>query len=594
MGTLLVISVLAPLAGALIIGNSQQVARRMTLGIVLVTTVISGWLAFRFPVGAQQFAVFEIPWWSRSDQTIGIRLSLGLDGLSVWLYALTSLLMVTSVLVSWNAINRQAPTFYRLLLVLYTGMLGVFTARDLLLFYVFFEATLIPLFFLIGIWGHEDRRHAAVKFFIFTLAGSVLTFLGLLAVVIWSASYGQAGRLTFSIPELTARMVELRSQGLFPLSLQLWIFWALFAGFAVKVPLVPFHTWLPLAHVEAPTAGSVLLAGILLKVGGYGFLRLVLPIVPDAVQTVAPWLLALCVIGIVYGALTAFAQRDVKRLIAYSSVSHLGFCMLGVFCLSPMGLHGGLLQMINHGLATGGLFAVVGMLYERYHTRKIEAFGGLAKKLPVLAFMTFVLTFSSIGLPGLNGFAGEILVLIAMFQRAWTHGGWEMVMAVLATSGVVLGAWYMLTLVGRLFFGPVVEPLAEAVAERDGYRKSEPESGEDWMSYHVSAGRHEIRDLSLREVFALSPLLIFIVWIGIQPNYFLQRMTPALRQIERSMTLAERPANNLGPVTTPNVAGFDSLSRVFAGHFIEIDETTSRLSFTDKADAPSISVTDHD
>lgn len=542
MGTVLVVSVFAPLAGALIVGNSQQVARRMTLGIVLITAVLSGWLAFQFPAGAQQFAAFEIPWWSRSDQTIGIRLSLGLDGLSVWLYGLTSLLMVTSVLVSWNAIDRQAPTFYRLLLVLYSGMLGVFTARDLLLFYVFFEATLIPLFFLIGIWGHEERRHAAVKFFIFTLAGSVLTFLGLLAVVIWSASSSNAGRLTFSIPELTARIVELRSQGLFPLSVQLWIFWALFAGFAVKVPLVPLHTWLPLAHVEAPTAGSVLLAGILLKVGGYGFLRLVLPIVPDAVRTVAPWLLALCVVGIVYGALTAFAQRDIKRLIAYSSVSHLGFCMLGVFCLSPLGLHGGLLQMINHGLATGGLFAVVGMLYERYHTRKIEAFGGLARKLPILAFMAFVLTFSSIGLPGLNGFAGEILVLIAMFQRAWAHGGWEMVIAVLATSGVVLGAWYMLTMVGRLFFGQLVEPVAEAVKERDGYPASEPKSHEDWMSYHVSAGRHEVRDLDLREVLALAPLLIFIVWIGIQPNYFLRRMTPALRQIERSVTLAECPA----------------------------------------------------
>lgn len=557
MGTLLAISVLAPLAGVLIVGRSQRVARQMTLMIVLITTAISGWLAFQFPAGARQFAVFEVPWWSRSDQTIGLRLALGLDGLSVWLYALTSLLMVTSVLVSWNSIDRQAPTFYRLLLVLYTGMLGVFTARDLLLFYVFFEATLIPLFFLIGIWGHEDRRHAAVKFFVFTLAGSVLTFLGLLALVIWTASYGAAGKITFSIPELSDRLSELRSQGLLPLSVQLWIFWALFIGFAVKVPLVPLHTWLPLAHVEAPTAGSVLLAGILLKVGGYGFLRLVLPFVPDAVHTVTPWLLAICVVGIVYGAFTAFAQRDIKRLIAYSSVSHLGFCMLGVFCLSPLGLHGGLLQMINHGLATGGLFAVVGMLYERYHTRKIEAFGGLARKLPVLAFMTFVLTFSSIGLPGLNGFVGEILVLIAMFQRAWTHGGWEMLLAVLATSGVVLGAWYMLTLVGRVFFGPLVEPLAEAVAERDGGGSSSQVSKEDWQSYHVSAGQHGIQDLNLREIFALAPLFVFIMWIGICPNYFLQKMSPALRQIERSMAIADQRDN---PLAIPNALTLENVS----------------------------------
>ncbi|MGQ9504859.1 MAG: complex I subunit 4 family protein [Thermogutta sp.] len=594
MGVLLAISVFAPLAGALIIGNNQQVARRMTLGIVLLTTLISGWLAFRFPICTQQFAVFEIPWWARSDQTIGVRLSLGLDGLSVWLYALTSLLMVTSVLVSWNAINHQAATFYRLLLVLYTGMLGVFTARDLLLFYIFFEATLIPLFFLIGIWGHEDRRHAAVKFFIFTLAGSVLTFIGLLAVVIWNAAYGTAGRITFSIPELTAGLMELRSQGLLPFSVQLWIFWALFAGFAIKVPLVPFHTWLPLAHVEAPTAGSVLLAGILLKVGGYGFLRLVLPIVPDAVQTVAPWLLMLCVVGIVYGALTAFAQRDVKRLIAYSSVSHLGFCMLGVFCLSPLGLHGGLLQMINHGLATGGLFAVVGMLYERYHTRKIEAFGGLARKLPVLAFATFVLTFSSIGLPGLNGFAGEILVLVAMFQRAWAQGGWEMILAVLATSGVVLGAWYMLTLVGRLFFGQLVEPSAEAVAQRDGEQSPKPSGEEEWMTYRISSGQHEIQDLSLREVFALAPLFVFIVWIGVQPNYFIQRMTPAIRQIEQSIAVAQRPMNGADAATTRDEVSLESVSFVFGHHSFGDDKTTSRLASTDKADANDFSVIAHD
>jgi len=594
MGTLLAISVFAPLAGVLIVGDSQKVARRVTLIGVLLTTALSGWIAFRFPVGAQQFAVFEVPWWSRSDQTIGIRFALGLDGLSVWLYALTSLLMVTSVLVSWNAIDRQAPTFYRLLLVLYTGMLGVFTARDLLLFYVFFEATLIPLFFLIGIWGHEERRHAAIKFFLFTLAGSVLTFLGLLAVVIWTASYSGTGRLTFSIPELTTRLYELRSQGLLPLSVQLWILWALFLGFAVKVPLVPLHTWLPLAHVEAPTAGSVLLAGILLKVGGYGFLRLVLPIVPDAVRVLAPWLLTLCVVGIVYGAFTAFAQRDVKRLIAYSSVSHLGFCMLGVFCLSPVGLHGGLLQMINHGLATGGLFAVVGMLYERYHTRKIEAFGGLARKLPILAFMTFVLTFSSIGLPGLNGFVGEFLVLLAMFQRAWSHGGGELALAILATSGVVLGAWYMLTLVGRLFFGPLNEPLASPVAERDGQAFATPGGDEDWKTYHVSTGQHAIEDLNLREILALAPLFVFIVWIGIQPNYFLRRMTPAVRQIERSITLAVSPSDRDGQEVLGHIVMPQPSSPHAKLRFAEQDRATARLALTENKDACGVSSVNHD
>ena len=382
------------------------------------------------------------------------------------------------------------------------------------MFYVFFEFTLIPLFFLIGVWGHERRRYAAVKFFLYTLAGSVLTFLGLLAVV-WF-NYQNTGRLTFSIAELTTSLGEVP---LMP-AVQLTIFLALFAGFAIKVPLFPLHTWLPLAHVEAPTAGSVLLAGVLLKVGTYGFVRFSLPMLPEATATCMPWILWLSVAGIIYGALVALVQSDIKRLIAYSSVSHLGFCMLGMFALNRLGLQGSVLQMVNHGLSTGALFALVGMLYQRYHTRQIDQLGGLARRLPLLTFFMVLFTLSSIGLPGLNGFAGEILLLVGMFQRAWVESPFVdraqyMAIAVLATSGVVLGAWYMLWLVQRVFFGPLKEPAAETPPA----------------------------DLNIKEVSALMPLAVFVVWIGLQPQFFLRRMAPTLDPMAQTLSAAVTAEN---------------------------------------------------
>ncbi len=385
-----------------------------------------------------------------------------------------------------------------MLLLLEAGCLGVFAARDMILFYIFFEFTLIPLFFLIGIWGSEQRQYAARKFFVFTLAGSVLTFLSLLAVVLWDAQH--TGQMTFSIPELTA---SLRAHPIQPLSWQLAVFWGLFAGFAIKVPLFPLHTWLPLAHVQAPTAGSVFLAGILLKIGTYGFVRFNMAMLPDATAVCMPLMLWLAVAGILYGALVALAQSDIKRLIAYSSVSHLGYCMLGLFALNRLGMQGGTLQMVNHGISTGALFALVGMLYERYHTREIQQLGGLARRLPWLAFFMLVFTLSSIGLPGMNGFAGEFLVLFGMFQRAWGDAppiqpAQLRVISVLAVAGVVLGAWYMLWMVQRVFFGPLREP-------------------------HTGAA-HAVHDLSRREVAALAPLAVLVVWIGIQPAFFLERM----------------------------------------------------------------------
>jgi len=512
-----VATLLVPVLGALLNDGDGRRMRAIALAATLVNLVLAVVLIGGFPATAEPYAVFDVSWLGQTDAPADIRFSIGLDGLSVWLFGLTALLMVVAVLVSWRAITERAATYYSLLLLLETGMLGVFVARDVILFYVFFEFTLIPLFFLIGVWGSDQRRYAAIKFFLFTFAGSVLTFLGLLSIVLWD--YYQTGILIFSISELTA---NLGNQPIDP-KLQGLIFLLLFAGFAIKVPLFPLHTWLPLAHVEAPTAGSVLLAGVLLKVGGYGFVRFALPMLPEAVAALMPWLLWISVIGILYGALVALVQEDIKRLIAYSSVSHLGFCMLGIFALNRLGMQGGVLQMINHGLSTGGLFALVGMLYERYHTRKMSDYSGMARRLPVLAFFMVLFTLSSIGLPGLNGFAGEFLLLLGMFQRGWAEApvDWSLqlkVISVLATLGVVLGAWYMLTLIQRVFFGPLREPKPET---------------------HGPHGQEDppVRDLSAREVLALMPLVVFIFWIGLWPEFFLRRMSPTLNEITARVTL---------------------------------------------------------
>jgi NADH-quinone oxidoreductase subunit M len=515
MSILLITTIFLPLLGAIFVRGERAVARRIALATSIAAFATSAVLIAAYRPGSEPFAAADFAWFGGSGAAVDIRLSVALDGLSLWLFGLTALLSITAVLVGWEAIKSQATLYYRLLLLLETGMLGVFAARDLILFYVFFEFTLIPLFFLIGIWGSEQRRYAAIKFFLFTLAGSLLTFLGLLYIAIWDYSTPIPGesvrQLTFSIPELT-RHLNIRPMD--PQT-QLWVFWALFAGFAIKVPLFPLHTWLPLAHVQAPTAGSVILAGVLLKIGTYGFLRFNLAMLPQASAALMPWILWLAVAGIVYGSLVALAQWDMKKLIAYSSVGHLGFCMLGLFAANPTAILGGSLQMINHGLSTGGLFAVVGMIYERYHTRQIAELGGLAKRLPVLSFFMLAFTLSSIGLPGLNGFVGELLILLGMFERAWTAGNSAYAMqlkviSVLAVSGVVLGAWYMLWMYRRVFFGPYKEP-------------------------HTDDHREEIRDLSFRETAALVPLVIFIVWIGVYPKPFLDRMKPTLEDLTQSV-----------------------------------------------------------
>jgi NADH-quinone oxidoreductase subunit M len=461
-----------------------------------------------------------------------IHFALGVDGLSLWLIFLSAALMIPSVLVSWEAVQDRPASFYALMLLLESGLIGVFAAQDIILFYVFFEFTLIPLFFMVGIWGGHDRRFAARRFFIYTLAGSFITFLALICIVLSYWWMSPAKPLTFSIPVLTegiARLVQTDyTAARYWAHVGPYIFLALFAGFAVKVPLVPFHTWLPLAHVEAPTAGSVLLAGVLLKIGSYGFLRFALPLVPGACWWAFDAIAVLAVIGIIYGALLALAQDDIKKLVAYSSVSHMGFCVLGLFALNAVGITGGLLQMINHGLSTGALFAMVGMLYERYHTRDIEAYGGMARRFPVFAFCLGVLAFSSIGLPGLNGFTGEVTSLMGMFQYNRLYAG-------LGLTGIILGAWYMLWLVQRTFFGRLREPILEGHGDHD------PPG-----------------DMNAREILALAPILILIVWIGINPQFFTSRMEPSVNHVVQRLQTAKVGYVNAAPLREGHVtAGID-------------------------------------
>jgi NADH-quinone oxidoreductase subunit M len=392
------------------------------------------------------------------------------------------------------------------MLFLETGMIGVFAAVDLFLFYVFWEATLIPMYFLIGVWGGPRRIYAAVKFMLFTMAGSLLMLVAILALYFLHRQ--ATGEATFNLFQLM--------QFALPLSAQRWLFLAFFLAFAIKVPLFPFHTWLPDAHVEAPTPGSVLLAGVLLKMGTYGFVRFCLPLFPAASLEATPIIALLAVVGIIYGALMALVQTDIKKLVAYSSVSHLGFVMLGIFAFNSPGLDGAVLQMVNHGLSTGALFLLVGMLYDRRHTRLIADFGGLAKVMPMFAAFFLVVSLSSIGLPGLNGFVGEFLVLLGAIQTMPAF-------AIIGALGVILAAVYMLWMYQRVMFGEVTH----------------------------EANKH-LRDLTLREVMVLVPVVLLIVWIGMYPQPFLKRMEASTKAIvERVVTVAKPGAAPTGAMPFP-------------------------------------------
>lgn len=516
MSSLLVLLIFLPLvcAALLLLVDPQATAARArwaALLATLATCCLSLALAAQFralpPVPEADRGVIEPRMELRhtwltlgaADGAEPVRLEfyLGVDGISLSLIVLTTVLCVSAVLVSWTAITDRAAEFYAALLVLETGLIGVFCAFDLLLFYVFFEFTLIPLYFLVGIWGGPLRRYAAGKFFIYTLAGSLITLLGLVSLVL-TAQQTTGLTTPFSIPDLAAALFDKP----LPVAMQSTLFLMIAAGFMVKVPLFPFHTWLPLAHVEAPTAGSVLLAGVLLKLGSYGFLRLCLPLLPTAcVERGTPLIAALSVIGIIYGSLCALAQNDIKKLVAYSSVAHLGFCMLGLFALNREGITGGVLQMINHGLSTGALFCLVGMFYERYHTRLLSDLGGLASRLPRLGVMMVFVSFASIGLPGLNGFVGETLALAGMFKL-------DMFYAALGALGVVLGAWYLLGVLQKAFFGPLQEPT------HDGH---EP----------------EVADLNAREILALAPLAALCLYLGLFPQTLIDVIQPDVDGVVR-------------------------------------------------------------
>jgi NADH-quinone oxidoreductase subunit M len=487
-----------PLLGALVIVFFLR--REQSRAIKTVATVVAGIdflvsvpLWFLYDPQGPAFQLVDRHEWIPS---IGSSYYFGVDGISVLLILLTTLLGLISIYSSFSAITHREKEYYVFLLVLQTGMLGVFMSLDFVLFYVFWEVMLVPMYFLIGVWGGPRKLYAAIKFFLYTLAGSVLMLVGILALYF----YNSTGLAAVGLPGLgnapTFDVTALyKIAPAIPGGLQMWIFLAFFVGFAIKVPMFPFHTWLPDAHVEAPTAGSVILAGVLLKMGTYGFIRFSLPLLPEATRKAVPWVVTLAIIGIIYGALVAMAQKDMKKLVAYSSVSHLGFVMLGMFALNPHGLSGSVLQMINHGLSTGGLFLLVGIVYERRHTRMISEYGGLAKVMPVYAMLFMIITMASIGLPTLNGFIGELTILVGAFNRSalW---------AVLAATGIVLGAGYMLWLYQRVFFGEV-----------------------------TNDANKELKDVNRREQWTLIPLIVMCFWIGLYPKPFFRIMEPSIQRV---------------------------------------------------------------
>ncbi len=468
-----------PLAGAIIMlffpRDWKNFHMKFATFVGFLGFLVSIPLWFAFDIGNGGFQFIEEHQWI---PTIGAKYIFGIDGISLLLLLLTTFLGFISILSSWTAIKERVKEYYIFMLILQTGMIGVFVSLDFFLFYIFWEVMLVPMYFLIGIWGGPRKLYAAIKFFLYTLLGSVIMLLGILALYFYNGAI--TGSYTFDI-----RIFHQLGSMTDWFTLQAWIFIAFFIGFAIKVPLFPFHTWLPDAHVEAPTAGSVILAGVLLKMGTYGFVRFSLPIMPEATRFFMPYLMIICIIGVIYGAMVAMVQKDWKKLVAYSSVSHLGFTMVGVFALNWHGISGGVIQMINHGLSTGALFLIVGLIYERRHTRMISDFGGLSKALPVFATYFAIIMLSSIGLPGLNGFIGEFTVLVGAFQLAQKY--W----AILAATGIVLGAAYMLWLYQRTMFGKLDNP-----------------------------ENQKLIDLDFREIMTLAPIVVLCFWIGLYPKPF--------------------------------------------------------------------------
>ena len=486
---LLSIVTFLPIVGAILVAAlPERAAKGAAMAIAVAALVASIPLWFGFDVSA------SAPMWQFEEDhpwiaAFGIRYHLGIDGVSLLLVLLTTLLTPIVVAAGYSGVDKDHRAYFALMLALEGAMIGTFVALDTFVFYLFWELVLLPMYFLIGIWGGQRRIYAAVKLFVYTVAGSLLMLVAFIALYV--LHHQQAGHWSTDLGDLLALSI--------PHDAQLWMFACFALAFAIKVPMFPVHTWLPDAHVEAPTGGSVVLAGVMLKMGTYGFYRFAMPLFPEAAVTFGPFLITLAVIGIVYGALVAMAQDDVKKLVAYSSVSHLGFVMLGLFALNAEGVAGSVYQMLNHGVSTGALFLLVGIIYERRHTRQIADFGGLTKVVPVFAVLFMIVTLSSIGLPATNGFVGEFLILLGAFQYA-------PVPTAVAATGVILGAAYMLWMFRRVMFGP--------------------------LTNHANA---KLTDLNVRELAYLAPLVVLIFWMGIFPQPFLDRINPSVERFVARM-----------------------------------------------------------
>jgi NADH-quinone oxidoreductase subunit M len=482
--------ILLPVAGALLVALIPRERELLQKTAALAFSGLGFWFALRLMYGFTASPEMQFVERKAWIPAYGISYHVGVDGLSLWLVVLTALLTPLALLASWSSIDERVKEFNVFMLLCEAGMIGVFCALDLILFYVFWEATLIPMYFLIGIWGHERRVYAAIKFFLFTMAGSVLMLVAMLVL------YKMGGSTSFDLLSLARVKID-------P-TLQMWLFTAFALAFAVKVPLFPLHTWLPDAHVEAPTAGSVILAGVLLKMGAYGFLRLAIPLFPHAAAQFAPWIGALAVVGIIYGALVCLVQTDLKKLVAYSSVSHMGFVMLGIASFTTIGTVGAVYQMLNHGIATGALFIIVGMLYDRRHTRAISEFGGLGGVMRWFSALFLLVGLASIAVPGFGGFIGELLILVGSWPKS-------RILTIIAALGVVLAAGYMLWTIERVLHGPV---------------------------RHKSNSR--LRDLTMREAFVLVPLVVLAIFMGVASPLFTRKITPTVNVFVHKVSMATR------------------------------------------------------